>query len=126
MPTNDTDYSCHIEVVELINQSYCFHIIPHHAASHSLRGRQTHIHTHTHTNQLPGQKRFQEIRHAYRPLAGTHAWFKNQVVKVCGTSLRLALNTSHFNHKSVGALYCINLKSEHPLIIRYNWYQDMQ
>ena len=48
MPTNDADYSCHIEVLELVNQSYCLHIILHHAASHSLRGRQTHKHTHTH------------------------------------------------------------------------------
>ena len=35
MPTYDTDYSCCIEVVELVNQSYGFHIIPHYAGSHS-------------------------------------------------------------------------------------------
>ena len=38
-PTNDTDYSCHIKVVELI--------MP--LVINSLGGEDTHTHTHTHT-----------------------------------------------------------------------------
>ena len=50
MPTCDTDYSCCIEVVELVNQSYGLHIIPHHTCSQSLRGRHTHTRTRTDTH----------------------------------------------------------------------------
>ena len=28
MPTNNTDYNCHLKVVELVNQSYRVHVMP--------------------------------------------------------------------------------------------------
>ena len=44
-PTHDTDYGCHINTVELVNQSYGVHITPH--VINSLGGGHTQTHTHT-------------------------------------------------------------------------------
>ena len=43
-PTNDTNYSCHIKAVELLNQSYRVHIMPKITPPiiNSLRGGHTH------------------------------------------------------------------------------------
>ena len=48
-PTNDTDYSCHINVVQLVSQSYGVHILPHYIIY--PRGW-THTHTHARTHTL--------------------------------------------------------------------------
>ena len=42
MPTNDTDYSCHIKVMDLFSQSYRIHIML--LVIYSL-GAETHSHT---------------------------------------------------------------------------------
>ena len=56
-PTNDTDYSCHINVVQLVSQSYGVHILPHYIIyprgwTHTRTHAHAHTHTHTHTDVL--------------------------------------------------------------------------
>ena len=49
MPTNDTNYSCHITATELFKPIIWVHIMPHHATIITrLGGKHTHTHTHTH------------------------------------------------------------------------------
>ena len=56
IPTNDTDYSCYIKAVELVNQymgsiSQHWFLIALRAGTYTHTHTYTHIHTHTHTRK---------------------------------------------------------------------------
>ena len=67
MPTNKTDYSCHIKAVELVQPIIWVHIMP--LVINSLGGGDTHANTHTHTDD-PHRINFKKPG-AHWPLAGT-------------------------------------------------------
>ena len=81
--TNDTNYNCHIQAIELVQSIIWIHITPHHTTSYYQSWGWTHRHTHMHTLWTRSVSRNQ----VHTGLWPACTWFISQDTNLCKKSL---------------------------------------